>query len=122
MTVVTVTEIKHQARLAQWRDKIVDCRSNGNNVKRWCAENNVSDATYYRWEREIFGHAQERRNMEALPANTTFAELPAPKKSVSGTPVSGCIATVRVREISIDVYQDTEIAVIKALVEALLSC
>ena len=87
MTVVTVTEIKHQARLAQWRDKIVDCRSNGNNVKRWCAENNVSDATYYRWEREIFGHAQERRNMEALPANTTFAELPAPKKSVSGTPV-----------------------------------
>lgn len=119
---MAVTEIKHQARLAQWRDKIVDCRSNGTNVKRWSAENNVSDATYYRWEREIFGRVQERQNMGALPANATFAELPAPKKSASGTPVSGCIATVRVGEIPIDVYQDTKIAVIKVLVEALLSC
>ena len=40
------TEIKHQARLTERRAKSADCRSNGNSVKRWRAENNVSDAAY----------------------------------------------------------------------------
>ena len=52
---MNVNDAKHQARLAEWRMLIAQCRSSGLPVKRWCAENGRDPSTYYRWEREIFG-------------------------------------------------------------------
>ena len=46
-------ELKRQAKLEHWRTQIIDCRSSGMSVKRWCAEHNMSTKTYYRWEKEI---------------------------------------------------------------------
>ena len=56
---MNVNEAKHQARLAEWRMLIAQCRSSGLPVKRWCAENGRVPSTYYRWEREIFGRIKD---------------------------------------------------------------
>ena len=52
---MTVLEVKHQGKLREWQERIIECRSSGKPVKAWCQEQGVSAATYYRWEREIFG-------------------------------------------------------------------
>lgn len=41
-------------RLAVWTQRIADCRSSGKGVKHWCQENNISEKTYYYWQRRIF--------------------------------------------------------------------
>ena len=80
---MNVNDAKHQARLAEWKMLIAQCRSSGLSVKQWCAENGRDPSTYYRWEREIFGRIRNGsgRKSEAL-APTSQAELPAVQRPV----------------------------------------
>lgn len=39
-------------RLAVWTQRISECRSSGKGVKYWCRENDISEKTYYYWQRE----------------------------------------------------------------------
>lgn len=49
-----VSELKHQAKVEEWKQRIMDCRSSGLTVKQWCATYGGNPSTYYRWERELF--------------------------------------------------------------------
>lgn len=76
------TAAKHQAKLAQWRTRVAECRSSGMSVREWCAEQRIGYKTYYRWEREILQIAGKElvsasRKELAVPV---FAELPTPPK------------------------------------------
>ena len=33
-----VNEIKHQVKLAEWKRRIIECRSSGKGVMEWCRE------------------------------------------------------------------------------------
>ena len=68
---MNVNDAKHQARLAEWKTLVVQCRSSGLPVKQWCAENGRDPSTYYRWEREIFGRIKNdsgKKTEELSPA------------------------------------------------------
>ena len=51
---MTVLEVKHQGKLRECQERIIECRSSGKPVKAWCQEQGVNATTYYRWEREIY--------------------------------------------------------------------
>lgn len=70
---MTVNEVKHQAKLAKWKEHILDCRSQGIPVAKWCEQNGYHRTTYYKWEREIFG--QMPRPVSSAN-QSEFAELP----------------------------------------------
>lgn len=42
-------EITRQYRLNQWTEIIRECRSSGQKISVWCAENNISTKSYYYW-------------------------------------------------------------------------
>ena len=68
---MNVNDAKHQARLAEWKTLVAQCRSSGLPVKQWCAENGRDPSTYYRWEREIFGRIKNdsgKKTEELSPA------------------------------------------------------
>ena len=68
---MNVNDAKHQARLAEWKALVAQCRSSGLPVKQWCAENGRDPSTYYRWEREIFGRIKNdsgKKTEELSPA------------------------------------------------------
>ena len=78
-----VSEIKHQAKLEEWKQNILNCRMSGLTVRQWCAEYGCNKATYYRWEREIFKNTDSftpatanTHIAAALPSQPEFAELP----------------------------------------------
>ena len=115
---VTSTELKHQARLQNWTAAIQDCRSSGLSVKQWCRQKEITPATYYRWEREVLALANTERSSAADTA-VTFVELPAIQQKRN---VSELAATIRIGEISIDVYNETDPALLKSMLEILRSC
>ena len=49
-----VSELKHQAKVEEWKQRIMDCRSSGLTVKQWCVAYGGNPSTYDRWERELF--------------------------------------------------------------------
>ena len=42
-----VGAIKHAAKLSEWEERILACRSSGIPVKKWCEENNISIKSYW---------------------------------------------------------------------------
>ena len=44
-------EVKRQHRLNQWIEIVRQCRSSGQTVSTWCAENNINPKRYYYWLR-----------------------------------------------------------------------
>ena len=54
---MNANEAKHEARVAEWTERVRECRSSGLSVKAWCAEAGIKTARYYRWEREVLSKA-----------------------------------------------------------------
>ena len=50
---MSTQELKHQARLNEWKARVKQCRSSGQSVREWCNGNGICIQTYYRWEREV---------------------------------------------------------------------
>lgn len=68
-------ELKHQAVLAGWAERVRECRSSGISVSEWCEEQGIERRAYYRWEREVLKAAGESKG---VAAQTEFVQL-APK-------------------------------------------
>lgn len=56
---MTANQLKHQAKVQEWKELVRECRSSGMPVEHWCKERGVSKHTYYRWEREILDIAAQ---------------------------------------------------------------
>ena len=41
--------VRQQVRAKQWRQRILEQKSSGLSVKRWCAEQNIRESRYYYW-------------------------------------------------------------------------
>lgn len=86
-------QITHTIRNSKWKDIILQCQNRPDemSVKQWMTENQVSEKSYYYWQRKFRKEAFEQMNNSTmLPAvqdnsEVSFAELriPEPKKSVS---------------------------------------
>lgn len=116
---MTSTELKHQARLQEWAAEIQDCRSSGLSVRQWCRQRGTTATTYYRWERELLSIAGTTMTQLETPA-VAFAELPVPQQACCNTAERS--ATLRVGNVSIDVYPQCGAEQMKMLVEILRTC
>ena len=103
--------MNQQNKLALWAGRISECRSSGQSVKVWCAENRICEQTYYKWQRRLFEMAQAQQEVR-------FAEV---------TPVQpvrcGNIAvTVRISGAEADIHSGAEAATVETVLRVLKSC
>ena len=86
-------QISHTVRISRWKDIILQCQNRPAEMsaKQWMSENQVSEKSYYYWQRKLRKEAFEQRNHSPLlPAvqetsKVSFAEIriPEPRKSIS---------------------------------------
>ena len=123
--------MKHAASLAEWKNRIIDCRASGLTVQVWCKKNGLNKSTYYRWEREIFGRMDQDANqaseMEAkgptlVPiAGQQLVEIPIAEKPVAAPRPGYCpVAVIRVGEMELSLTNDVSTRLMKQLKEMLL--
>ena len=41
-------------RVELWAERIAECRSSGMSVRAWCRGNEISEKTYYYWQRRLY--------------------------------------------------------------------
>ena len=114
---MTSNELKHEAKKQEWGMAIQECRSSSLSVREWCRQRGVATTTYYRWERELLTAAKPV-SCSSVPA-VTFAELPAQKMSRN---VAERTATLRIGNVSLDIYSGCDAEQLKMLVELLHLC
>ena len=47
-------EYNTRSKLSEWSDRVTACRNSRMTVKAWCAQNGLSEKTYYYWQRKVF--------------------------------------------------------------------
>ena len=104
-------ELRHQASLSEWKERVAQCRGSGQTVTRWCQEHGIAKKTYYRWEREVVGLAVQ----QAGKAQPRFAELPAPKQEPEGS----LVAAIQIGETHLEIYDGASPEVVAALCKVL---
>ena len=125
-----VRAIKHAAKLSEWEERILACRSSGIPVKTWCEENNISIKSYYRWERLYMAEASSRvGNTAPLPESTgqlvRIEPDQLPDKEGAITPVTEAGATsndritLRYGSMSVEMPVGVEITKIATLMKVL---
>ncbi|MEG2624621.1 MAG: hypothetical protein RSC06_17190, partial [Clostridia bacterium] len=57
---VTAVSLRQTYSAEIWKSRVASCRSSGQSVKAWCAENAICVQTYYRWERKVLAEAEFR--------------------------------------------------------------
>ena len=80
-------QITHEVRLARWKEVIGQCQSRpeGQTVRDWCKQNNVSEKQYYYWQRRIRLQIAEGMSGSLVPATAddsrqvVFTEIPVPE-------------------------------------------
>ena len=127
MDEMTIQRAGRQQNLLAWSQHVADCRSSGLSVNRWCAEHNIKPKTYYNWQKKVFAAMIEQQKMlvEVTETQSRFAELPAPAPEPAPVPASepgqktGLIASIRVGNASLDVYDGADAEVVATLCRVL---
>lgn len=73
----------HDIRHATWQEIVKQCRQRpeGITIKQWCRDNDISEKSYYYWQRKFRREAAEQRAvLDGIPdpCSVTFAELSYP--------------------------------------------
>lgn len=86
-------QISHTVRNSRWKDIILQCQNRPAEMsaKQWMIENQVSEKSYYYWQRKLRTEAFKQMNHSSLmpvaqgTSEVSFAEIriPETKKSVS---------------------------------------
>ncbi|WP_103108913.1 IS66 family insertion sequence element accessory protein TnpA [Brevibacillus reuszeri] len=73
-------EVTSQYRFNQWTEIVRQCRSSGQTVAVWCAENNIKPTSYYYWLRRIRKAACEV--LPSLSGNNPIVPVNIPDRAV----------------------------------------
>ena len=123
---MNANEAKHEARVAEWTNRVRECRSGGLSVKARCAGEGIKTARYYRWEREVPSKAsgtlaKRGANQEETERKPTFAELPQTGSGKGKACGKGRVAAkLETGKGVVRIYEGADAEIIRALCGAAL--
>ena len=100
-------------RVQLWAERIAECRSSGKSVRAWCRENEISEKTYYYWQRRLY------QQMVSTAERVDFAEIP---QGVQIGQCSSAAAKISLSGATIEVYPGADAQMIQAILQTLQSC
>ena len=116
---MNANEAKHQARVAEWTNRVRECRSSGVSVKVWCAEQGIKTATYYRWEHEVLTRADGGTSKPE--GHPVFVELPEAVIHKEEVQRNGrVVAEMETGKGVVRIYEGADAEIIRALCGAAL--
>lgn len=101
MAGMSLTLAKREANLQIRRQAVQDCRHSGKTVKQWCAEHQIHETTYYRWQKEVWDRSTQALIPESQDndngSGVRFAQLQLPDCFGSGTEADIVLHTAGLR-------------------------
>ena len=122
-------DVKREMAIPIWEERIKACRASGMSIDLWCAANNISRKTYYRWEKLCVARAIQNRQgsiAEACNENAMIKVDPmtlSNNKEASDYPIPTAPAELVIRCgcVSMDISHEMSVTKIAELVSALNS-
>lgn len=123
-----IWDIKREALIPVWQERIRECRSSGLTVRAWCAMNNISRQTYYNWEKMCLSRVEQnpKRSEETRGQDNALIKfnpelLPSSTEPISSISISSAELVIRCGCVSMDISPQMPVSRIVELVSALNS-
>ena len=100
-------------RVELWAERIGECRSSGKSVRAWCREHEISEKTYYYWQRRLY------QQMITTAETVSFAEIPS--REQTGL-CSGATAKISLSGATVEIYPGADSQMIQTILQALRTC
>ena len=100
-------------RVELWVERIAECRGSGKSVRAWCREHEISEKTYYYWQRRIY------QQMISTAETVRFAEISCQEETV---PNSGATAKISLTGATVEVCPGADEQMIQTILQALRTC
>ena len=100
-------------RAQLWVERIAECRGSGLSVREWCRDNEISEKTYYYWQKKLY------QQMVSTAEQVSFAEI---TREVQTNRCGEVTAKISMPGASIEIYPGADAETIRAIIEALRSC
>lgn len=113
-------EVTNQYRLNQWTEIISQCRSSGQTVAVWCAENNIKTTSYYYWLKRIRKAACEA--LPSLSGNNSIVPVNIPVHAIetnSPNQESSSDIVVRIGTVTMEISNNASVTLIENTFKAL---
>ncbi len=104
----TLQNITSQNNLAVRAERVQACRSSGQSVCSWCAENGIVPNTYFRWQKKVFDAMNLERSQfyeVSMPASRRRADI-----------------IIEFNGVTAQVFQGADEGRIQAVLQAMRSC
>ena len=98
-----VRKLKHKAKLQEWREKIVECRSSGECVKTWCKKQGIGTKTYYYWEKQVLRESVQRPGVPAISSSGPLMRIETEKAFATGPSKGGNSITVHYKDSTLEI-------------------
>ncbi len=100
-------------RVQLWMERITECRSSGMSVRAWCREHEISEKTYYYWQRRLY------QQMISTAETVRFAEISCQEETV---PNSGATVKISLSGTTVEIYPGADSQMIQTILQALRTC
>lgn len=117
-------EAAHTYRMRQWIERISQCRNSGKTVKVWCAEQGISETSFYYWQKQVREAAGQRLSACGQPGEEiaagrppVFTELEFPAKGS----VKEAVVAIRLGEAVVEIQDGASVSTIENALHALKS-
>ncbi len=97
-------------RVQLWVERIGEYRSSGVSVRAWCREHEISEKTYYYWQRRLY------KQMASTAEAVSFAEVPGLVETGQN---SGATAKISLSGASVEVYPGADAQIIETILQTL---
>ena len=101
-----------QQKLAEWTEKVKQCRCSGLSVRQWCQENKINVSNYYKWQRRIYALAKAEQE-------SRFAEV---SPLITGPGTASVAITVHVAGVAADIHNGADPSTVEAVLRILKLC
>lgn len=98
-------------RMAEWTQRVSECRSSGLTVRNWCEQHEINEKTYYYWQRRMWESMNESRSSQ-------FVQIPVETASAS----QNAAVRIRINGAEAEIRAGTDAATIEAVCRALREC
>ena len=100
-------------RVQIWAERIAECRGSGLSVREWCRDKEISEKTYYYWQKKLY------QQMVSTAEQVSFAEIPWEVQTGRCGEVT---AKISMSGASVEIYPGADAATIRAIIQAIQSC
>ncbi len=112
-------KITRDVRLAQWAKLIQQCNESGLSKKAWCEQNQISEKSFYYWQRCVRKTLYDQQaSLTTTEIMTNFVEVPAIREA--NTKTESVAAVIRMNGCQIELSNSASREFLNQLLGALV--